>query len=235
MEQAEYFINYCFYDFNMVSIFVRLALAVILGGSIGLDREKRTRSAGFRTHSLVCIGGTLIMLTGNYININFEGPTDVARLGAQVVSGIGFLGAGTIMSSGHQKVVGLTTATALWICAGIGLALGVGFYEGAFVVCFFTLISLRVLRVVDKKYRRETHFVDIYLELHKATDINNVTDILTDNNVLLISLESKKPKITANEIGISLVIKLKNAQTSDSVIKQMNESDKIAFVHKVYL
>ena len=126
---------------------LRLFLVTLMGGLIGLEREFVNRPAGFRTHTLVCQGAALIMLTGKYLmhNYNHIVNLDPARLGAQVVSGIGFLGAGTIMNDGH-RVRGLTTAASLWVVASIGLSIGAGFYAGGvivFILAYFTLVSLK--------------------------------------------------------------------------------------------
>ena len=122
-------------DINMVSIILRLSLAMIFGGIIGFDRGKKKRPAGFRTHILVCIGSALAMITNQYIVQVMGMGGDPTRLGAQVISGIGFLGAGTILVTGRQQVKGLTTAAGLWASACMGLALGIGFYEGAIIGC----------------------------------------------------------------------------------------------------
>ena len=108
-----------------MELLVRLALGCLLGGLIGIEREKNRHPAGFRTHILVCVGATLIMLCNIYIFEEYKSYANIdpARLGAQVISGIGFLGAGTILKEG-VTVKGLTTAASLWSVAGIGLAVG---------------------------------------------------------------------------------------------------------------
>ena len=116
-------------EFNVLSVTVRILLATLCGGVLGIERGKANQAAGMRTHILVCLGATLIMLTGEYMFHKFS-TGDPARLGAQVVSGIGFLGAGSIIVEGRTKVRGLTTAAGLWTAACIGLAVGIGFYTG---------------------------------------------------------------------------------------------------------
>ena len=109
---------------------MRLACALICGGIIGIERSYKRRPAGFRTHILICIGAAITTLTSQYLYLNMHYFTDMARLGAQVVAGIGFIGAGTIIVTKRQSVKGLTTAAGLWTSAIIGLAFGGGFYEG---------------------------------------------------------------------------------------------------------
>ena len=119
---------------------LRLVLAMIFGGLIGLEREIGNRPAGFRTHTLVCMGSVLVMMTSEFmLDIYSSVSIDPARLGAQVISGIGFLGAGTILKDG-SRVRGLTTAASLWVVACIGLAIGVGFYWGALIATLLSYI-----------------------------------------------------------------------------------------------
>ena len=121
-------------ELNMASILVRLLMAMLVGGLIGMERGRKRRAAGFRTYMLVCVGAALTMLLGQYQSVILElsgtvARADVSRYGAQVINGIGFLGAGTIMLTGRKEVKGLTTAAGLWACACMGLAIGSGFYE----------------------------------------------------------------------------------------------------------
>lgn len=116
---------------SILSVGLRLAFSLIAGTLIGLDRSMKRRGAGIKTHVLVCLGSALVMMTGQFIQLNYEGTIDVARMGAQVISGVGFLGVGTIIVTGHNQVKGLTTAAGLWACACIGLAIGIGFVDGA--------------------------------------------------------------------------------------------------------
>ena len=136
-----------FYDVNIFSVILRLFLAVLYGGIIGLERGASKHPPGFRTHILVCVGATLAMLTNQYIcETGLYSPADPSRLGAQVITGVGFLGVGTILVTGGQKIKGLTTAAGLWASACIGLALGIGFYSGAIAAGILVFVSLRFLK-----------------------------------------------------------------------------------------
>ena len=134
-------------------IIMRLILSIILSGVIGLERQAQRRTAGLRTHVLVCLGSCLIMLTSLYIFDIFknEVPLDPARIAAGVITGIGFLGAGTIIRYG-ETVKGLTTAASLWVVAGIGLATGCGFYSGAITATFLVLVTLLFLRYIERAF-----------------------------------------------------------------------------------
>lgn len=131
-------------------LFLRLVLACILGGIIGYERQSRRKSAGLRTNVLVCLGSCLIMVMSVEMYQEVEGKTnaDPARLAAQVVSGIGFLGAGAIMKEG-LSVTGLTTAACLWVVAGVGLAVGAGFYSGALISTALVFVTLGSLSRLD--------------------------------------------------------------------------------------
>ena len=134
-------------------VLLKLVLAVMLGGIIGIEREHKHRPAGLRTHILVCVGACLTMMISLYM-VGENLSTDVSRLGAQVISGIGFLGAGTILREG-DRVRGLTTAATLWAIACVGLAIGIGYYAGAIAAALIMLIVLRVLGFVMTKRNGE--------------------------------------------------------------------------------
>ena len=153
-----------FYDINIISVTIRLVLAVIIGGIIGLERGANNHAAGFRTHILVCVGAALVMVTNEYI-CQFNELADPARLGAQVITGVGFLGAGTIMVTGHNKVKGLTTAAGLWASACLGLAIGIGFYEGALVAAILIFVSLALLPKVETFFFNLSRSIDLYIEI----------------------------------------------------------------------
>ncbi len=134
-------------------IALRLLVACVLGGLIGLERENWDRPAGFRTHILVCTGSALVMVVSMYGFAGFPEPKDPARLAAQVVSGIGFLGAGTILHEG-LTVKGLTTAASLWMVAAIGLAVGAGMYKTSILASLIMVVTLCVFARVEKKFFR---------------------------------------------------------------------------------
>jgi len=136
---------------NDAQIIIRLVMSVILSGFIGLERQIHRRTAGLRTHILVSLGSCLIMLTSLYIFDIYknEVPLDPARIAAGVITGIGFLGAGTIIRE-REGVRGLTTAASLWVAAGIGLACGCGFYKAAFFTAILALATLFLLRYVER-------------------------------------------------------------------------------------
>lgn len=150
-------------ELNLTSMIVRVFLAVFIGGILGLERERKNRPAGFRTYILVCLGATLVMMTNQYV-YNYYKLGDPVRMGAQVISGIGFLGAGTIIVTGRNKITGITTAASLWAAACSGLAIGIGFYEGAVIcglVIVFVMWGLQRFETWTKKHSK---YIDLYIE-----------------------------------------------------------------------
>ena len=159
-------------EVTLLSVVVRVVIAIIVGGLIGLERGLKNRPAGLRTYMVVCLGACLIMLTNQYIYQTTQ-DGDPVRMGAQVVSGIGFLGAGTIVVTRRNQIKGLTTAAGLWATAGVGLAVGVGFYEAALVggLAIFTVMTL--LQKMDNKMHRKTKILELYVELNKDCSLGD--------------------------------------------------------------
>jgi len=169
---------------------LRIAVAATLGGFIGWEREHVSRPAGLRTHILVCAGSALVMLTSQYINELYGGTLDPTRMGAQVISGIGFLGAGTIIKEG-LNVRGLTTAASLWAISSVGIAVGAGFYTGALVT---TIIMFLVLEFVKKLMRRRMQSRDIYITAASLDrSLSSVCAILQSCNVAIVNSEISAP------------------------------------------
>lgn len=148
---------------SMKNIMIRLLIAMVLGGIIGIDRGAKRRGGGGRTDAAVCIGAALVMMTGQYIEVKFAGRVDMTRMASQVVSGVGFLGAGSILVSGHQ-VKGLTSAAGIWICACIGLAVGIGFVDGAVLATVILMIGLHLLPLIEERIYQYSRYLILYVE-----------------------------------------------------------------------
>ena len=159
-------------ELTYLAIALRVFAAVILGGLIGLERGLKNRAAGLRTHMLVCVGACLIMVTNQFI-YQTTGTGDPVRMGAQVISGIGFLGAGTIMVTRRHQVKGLTTAAGLWTAAGVGLALGIGFYEAAAMGSLAVFIVMTLMQKMDNRVHRKTKDFDLFVELTPTLSFGN--------------------------------------------------------------
>lgn len=165
-------------DFNYVTIATRIILAIISGGVIGSERGKHGSAAGLRTHILVCIGSAVTALTGYYASVVLGFGGDILRLAAQVVSGIGFLGAGMIIVKNSNVVTGLTTAAGMWATAAIGIALGYGFYSGAITATVACVFTTAFLTRFERKRRRAIH---IYMEVAVGQNVGEIIDEIKEN------------------------------------------------------
>ena len=173
------------------AVILRIFVAALFGGAIGIERGMKNRPAGLRTYMLVCVGSCLIMLTNQYL-FQVSGAGDPMRLGAQVVSGIGFLGAGTIIVTKHNQIKGLTTAAGLWASAGVGLALGVGFYEAALAAGFAVFAILTLLQRWDDKMKGKTRIIELYIELAENVPLGELIRELRALNLDIEALEMEK-------------------------------------------
>jgi len=174
-----------------IILMIRLVVACILGGIIGYEREHMQRPAGFRTHILVCVGAALVMVTSEFIFKKYTGQANIdpARLGAQVISGIGFLGAGTIIREGFS-VKGLTTAASLWAVSCVGIAAGIGFYEGAVAATVLIYVTLILLRRVENHTAERNLYKVIYVQVDNGMErVGTVSDIFGKYNAPIRSIE----------------------------------------------
>ena len=182
-----------FFDFarelTLGSVAFRLVLAVICGGVIGIERELKRRTAGFRTHILLCLGACVTILTSQYMFLELRMFTDVGRLGAQVVAGIGFMGAGSIIVTNSKRVRGLTTAAGMWISAIIGLVCGAGYVECALAATVMVLLSEMVFIKVENFLKRKVADVYLYVEYDSSTAIQTIVKIVKEKHITLSSME----------------------------------------------
>ncbi len=220
-------------DINVLSIIIRLSMAAICGGLIGYDRGRKRRPAGFRTHILVCIGSALVMITNQYIIDIMHYSADPTRLGAQVISGIGFLGAGTILITGKQQVKGLTTAAGLWASACMGLAIGIGFYEGALIGCIFILGSITLLHRFDAYVMSKTKLVELYVELVSVKGISKFFDFVRNNNMEIANVEIMKSRTADDMVGLFVTIKQKERHDHMKVLTLLGTLEEVVIVEEI--
>ncbi len=176
-------------DLNFLGVSFRLILAMICGGLIGLEREYKRRPAGFRTHILICLGAAITNMTNLYLFLKLNLFTDISRFGAQVIAGIGFIGAGTIIVTRRQKIKGLTTAAGLWVSAIIGLVVGAGYYELALFATAMVLISELLLVRLERRFARSAKDISLYVEYAHADVIEEIIRLLKSEQVKLSNLE----------------------------------------------
>lgn len=203
---------------------LRILCAIFIGGLLGLDRGLKNRPAGMRTYMLVCVGSCLIMLTNQFI-YQSTGTGDPVRMGAQVVSGIGFLGAGTIIVTRRSQIKGLTTAAGLWAAAGVGLALGVGFYFGAALggAAIFGVMTL--LHRMDNKLQRNARTIEVYVEMSQDFSVGDFLRELRTRNLELHELQREHDAHT--EQGVRAYLATLRAQRRTSHIELLEELTKI--------
>ena len=182
-------------EVTYLAVALRIVAAVLLGGLIGLDRGLKNRPAGLRTYMLVCTGACIVMLTNQYI-FQIFGSGDPVRMGAQVVSGIGFLGAGTIIVTRHSQIKGLTTAAGLWASAAIGLALGIGFYEGAVIGGLAIFFIITLLQRMDNRMHLHSKRLEVYIELDSQLSLGDFLRQIRDQNIEVSNVQREGPSET---------------------------------------
>jgi len=222
-----------FYELNIYSIVLRLVLALLFGGLIGLERGAERHPAGFRTHILVCVGAALAMITNQYMVDIWPAQVDPSRIGAQVITGVGFLGAGTIILTGQNKIKGLTTAAGLWASACIGLAVGIGFYSGALIGTILIYISLELLPCIEAAVYRRAGNLALYIEVTDRTVFKTVMESLKEQDITIEDMDFSRGSIlTQQGIGFSARLRLPRKVTADSVIYSLNRIDGVTLVDK---
>ncbi len=177
---------------DILTVAVRLVLAIICGSCIGLERERKRRPAGFRTHILICLGAAMTTLTSQYISLNLGLFTDMARLGAQVIAGIGFIGAGTIIITKRRQVKGLTTAAGLWADAIVGLCLGAGFFEAAVIATVIILLAEIVFSRLEYFIMSNARSFNIIIEYTEGGDLGRIVDEIKQTGTDILDLEITK-------------------------------------------
>jgi len=224
--------------FDIGTVFGKLFIAAVLGGLIGWERERRGRPAGLRTHLLVCVGVTLIMLVSEHIFVQYQGykqdsilRIDPARIASQVVTGIGFLGAGTIMR--HKATVrGLTTAASLWVVAGIGLAIGSGFIIPAVFTAFIAIMTLILLPKIEGEIKKDKYITMKMLIAGQEHFLDNIRSILEKYSLKLQTYKFEKD-ITKNEIMYDLNVRYKDEDTlilaSNDMTKAIRDIKKLGW------
>lgn len=216
-------------EMNASAVAVRLIVTCLLSGVIGFERGFRGRAAGLRTHILVGIGACLTVMTGAYAQ-NKLGVGDPFRIAAQVMSGIGFLGAGTILVRGKTLVTGLTTAAGLWTTAAIGIAVGVGFYEAAVIGTVIVMFTFAFLTTFERSGRYGKYNVKIYIE---CTDMQRLHDLMKElregQHLCEIEITQARSGIV-NHIGIEATLILNKKDDKEAEIEEIRALDSVICV-----
>ncbi len=220
-------------DLDIITTLIKLVLALLCGGILGIERGRKKRPAGFRTYMLVCLGAALVMMTNEYIS-RIYGTVDPARMGAQVISGIGFLGAGTIIVTGNNRVKGLTTAAGLWAAACIGLAIGIGYYSGALIGCAMIFVAMAALHNVDERVMADTKVLNLYVEFEKLSNVGRFIEYIKEQNIRISDLEIARSN-SLDEVGIAILVTLRlpKKQTHTTILSLLNCAEGVSFIEEV--
>ena len=220
-------------NLDTLSIVVRLVLAVVCGGVIGLERERKRRPAGFRTHILICLGAAMTTLTSQFISLELGLFTDLARLGAQVIAGIGFIGAGTIIVTKRRQVKGLTTAAGLWVSAIVGLCCGAGFFEGAVVTTVIILIAELVFSRLEYFIISHARVSNIYVEYSSTEVLGKIIDTIKQADAFIIDLEISKKASIDQKLTVSFSIKAPRKTSCQTIITHLSEVEGVLSVEEL--
>lgn len=217
-------------ELTLAAIIARILTAELLGGLIGSERGRMNRPAGMRTYMLVCIGSCVVMIINQYAYQVYQ-VGDPVRLGAQVVSGIGFLGAGTIIVTTHNQIKGLTTAAGLWASACIGLAVGIGLYEAAIVACLAVFSVLTLLHQWDFYMRTRTNFVDLYIELDTAVSFGDFLRNAREQNFELSDIRKEDNAHYDSEVFAFIVtIRSQTDRNQEQILSAVRKMEGIKYL-----
>lgn len=220
-------------EVTYLAVGLRIFSAVIIGGLLGLERGLKNRPAGLRTYMLVCVGACLIMLTNQYI-YQVYGTGDPVRMGAQVVSGIGFLGAGTIIVTRRSQIKGLTTAAGLWAAAGVGLALGIGFYEAAFAGALAVFGVMTLLQRMDNRMHRMSRVAEVYVELSQELALGNFLRILREQSIEVVEIIRELDSESApDNRGYIATLKTVKRTNHLVLVEQLSKISGVSFVEEL--
>lgn len=217
-------------EVTYAAIVFRIVMAIVLGGIIGFERGLKNRPAGLRTYMLVCVGACLIMMTNQYIYQVFD-TGDPVRMGAQVVSGIGFLGAGTIVVTKRNQIKGLTTAAGLWAAAAVGLAIGIGFYEGAIMGSGAIFIVLTLMHSWDSRMHRNTKFLEVYLELTAEVNLGAFMREIRELGLEIDSIQMENESSLEDGVrSFILTLKSKEKQNHETLFQSIRALHGVAYL-----
>ncbi len=232
-------------ELNTASVILRLVLSMLAGGMVGMERGRKNRPAGMRTYMIVCLGAALSMLTGQYLIRMMDTSwaeivravgirSDVSRLSAQVINGIGFLGAGTVLVTSHQEVKGLTTAACLWASACMGLAIGAGFYECVLLSVVLIFICVHSLRPVENSLVENARNMSLYVEFDSLDDVKAIIGCLKGNKAQIyeIELEHGDAKTMKRPNGI-FTIRLEEKRRHSEIMAEISGLGHIQMVQEI--
>ena len=217
------------YSFNEISVTARLVLAVICGGIIGIEREQKRRAAGFRTHILIAMGAAMTSLVGQYL---FDLGGDPLRIGAQVVAGMGFIGAGTIIVTRRKEAKGLTTAASLWTTAIIGLAAGVGCYVEVLFCTVMIIVAQLIFSKAEYYLIANSKIMNVYVDFSDTQEIYEINRRINAHKIEIINTEINK---NGEDDGISAIFTLKFPAKveQDEILREIADLESVRQVEEL--
>lgn len=207
----------------MLGVSTRILLALLCGGAIGIERAEKRRPAGFRTHILICLGAAITAMTSEHLFLTMHYYLDVARMGAGVVSGIGFIGAGTIMVTRRQRVKGLTTAAGLWVVAVVGLCCGFGFYEGAVYTTVLVLVAEVFFSKLEYRLLRDTREMTVYAEYRRPAALEEMVSKCHVLGVKIVDLEITRKGDGEDTSCAVLTLHSRQGATKEDIFRELNQ------------
>ncbi len=221
-------------SFTPLAIFLRLFIAMLLGTVIGIDRELKNRGAGIKTHALVCLGSAIVMIVSEYIFLSCpDAQADMNRMGAQVVSGVGFLGVGTIIVTGKNVVRGLTTAAGLWTCACAGLAAGIGYVWLAFLSLCFCIFVFTGLGWLENRLQRLSRHFSLYLELESSDGVHLLLAKMRLQHMRFHHLDITPSHVKQNGVLLSMSVELPSRKERQNLLNLLNNCPEIRYFEGV--
>ncbi len=222
-------------EMKLLTVVVRLVSAVVCGGLVGIEREFKRRPAGFRTHILICLGASVAIMTNLYLYQVMHLYTDISRMGAQVIAGVSFVGAGTIIVTRRQRVKGLTTAAGLWTASIIGLACGAGYAECAIFATLMVMLAELVLIRVEYRYVKRSRDVNIYVEYSLPITVQRLVRLLRIEKIPMNDMEVNR--IPDGEGGYHysaiLTIQIAHDELEQKIIHQFEQTDGVLAVEQL--
>lgn len=220
-------------ELNIVTVTLRLILAMVLGGAMGLERTRKRMPAGFRTYLVVCVGSALAMMTGQFLT-DYMGLIDSSRIGAQVISGIGFLGAGTIIFTDRNQVKGLTTAAGLWATGALGLAIGSGFYSGAIISFIILFTALFALGNFESYYLKKARVMFVNIGFIDLASLANLLSYVKSHWMKVHDLEVYKLKHGGEEfVSVNLTLTIEDNTPREKIIESLEKLEGVIHVEEI--
>lgn len=219
---------------SSIAVGIRLVVATVFGGLVGWERIIKHHSAGIKTHALVSLGSASATALNIYLAMLPGLSADVSRIPAGVVSGIGFLGAGTILVTGRKQIKGLSTAATLWVTSCMGMAIGAGYLEIGLVCLLMVAFSNILLKQLSNKVEGYSKYMNIYIEVNKNRGVNKLMKMLSDQGYTIISMtKSKEKTLQSSDTGLILDLDLDKKRSHHEILNMLSNEEYVNYVEEV--